>query len=182
MNYLYHLIIYFEIYAIVAMSLNLLIGYGGLWTKLGWGFFPGLAVGAFAAGVMSLLVSLPAWRFKGDYFVMISIAVQTLIYATLYNWTELTNGPFGISGIARPVIAGYSFVTTGSITVLYGVLALVLGMIMALLKWSPFGRALQAMRDDELAARSTGSSSRPSRSPRPWSALPVGFTLPTSAT
>lgn len=175
MNYLYHLIIYFEIYAIVAMSLNLLIGYGGLlqvahaayygigayaaallWTKLGWGFFPGLAVGAFAAGVLSLLVSLPAWRFKGDYFVMISIAVQTLIYATLYNWTELTNGPFGISGIARPVIAGYSFVTTGSITVLYGVLALGLGMIMALLKWSPFGRALQAMRDDELAARSIG--------------------------
>lgn len=175
MNYLYHLIIYFEIYAIVAMSLNLLIGYGGLlqvahaayygigayaaallWTKLGWGFFPGLAVGAFAAGVMSLLVSLPAWRFKGDYFVMISIAVQTLIYATLYNWTELTSGPFGISGIARPVIAGYSFVTTGSITVLYGVLALGLGMIMALLKWSPFGRALQAMRDDELAARSIG--------------------------
>ena len=118
MNYLYHLIIYFEIYAIVAMSLNLLIGYGGLlqvahaayygigayaaallWTKLGWGFFPGLAIGAFAAGVLSLLVSLPAWRFKGDYFVMISIAVQTLIYATLYNWTELTNGPFGISGI-----------------------------------------------------------------------------------
>ncbi|TAN79287.1 MAG: branched-chain amino acid ABC transporter permease [Gallionella sp.] len=175
MNYLYHLIIYFEIYAIVAMSLNLLIGYGGLlqvahaayygigayaaallWTKLGWGFFPGLAVGAFAAGMLSLLVSLPAWRFKGDYFVMISIAVQTLIYATLYNWTELTNGPFGISGIARPVIAGYSFVTTGSITVLYGVLALGLGMIMALLKWSPFGRALQAMRDDELAARSIG--------------------------
>lgn len=175
MNYLYHLIIYFEIYAIVAMSLNLLIGYGGLlqvahaayygigayasallWTKLGWGFFPGLAVGAFAAGVMSLLVSVPAWRFKGDYFVMISIAVQTLIYATLYNWTELTNGPFGISGIARPVISGYSFVTAGSITVLYGLLALGLCMIMALLKWSPFGRALQAMRDDELAARSIG--------------------------
>ena len=175
MNYLYHLIIYFEIYAIVAMSLNLLIGYGGLlqvahaayygigaytaallWTKLGWGFFPGLAVGAFAAGVMSLLVSLPAWRFKGDYFVMISIAVQTLIYAALYNWTELTNGPFGISGIYRPVIAGYSFVTTSAVAVLYGILALVLGWIMALLKWSPFGRALQAMRDDELAARSIG--------------------------
>lgn len=175
MNYIYHLIIYFEIYAIVAMSLNLLIGYGGLlqvahaayygigayaaallWTKFGWGFFPGLAVGAFAAGVLSLLVSLPAWRFKGDYFVMISIAVQTLIYATLYNWTDLTNGPFGITGIARPVITGYSFVTTGSITVLYGVLAMGLGMIMALLKWSPFGRALQAMRDDELAACSSG--------------------------
>lgn len=175
MNYLYHLIIYFEIYAIVAMSLNLLMGYGGLlqvahaayygigayaatllWTKLGWGFFPGLVSGGIVAGVMSLFVSLPAWRFKGDYFVMISIAVQALIYATLYNWTELTNGPFGISGIAHPTIAGYHFVTTGSITVLYGLLALGLGLIMAKLKWSRFGRSLQAMRDDELAARSIG--------------------------
>jgi len=175
MNYIFHLVIYFEIYAIVAMSLNLLIGYSGLlqvahaayygvgaytaallWSNLSWGFFSGLAAAAFTAGVLSLLVSLPAWRFKGDYFVMISIAVQTLLYAVLHNWTALTNGPFGISGIPRPVIVDYNFVTTGSIMLLYGCLALGLGMIMALLKWSPFGRALQAMRDDELAARSIG--------------------------
>lgn len=175
MNYLYHLIVYFEIYVVIALSLNLLIGYGGLlqvahagyygigaytaalvWTKLGWDFFPGLAAAAFFATVLSLLVSLPAWRFKGDYFVMISIAVQSLIYAMLYNWTELTNGPFGISAIARPRIAGYSFDTTASITILYAILALGLGLLMALLKWSPFGRALQAMRDDEIAARSVG--------------------------
>lgn len=175
MNYVFHLLIYFEIYAIVAMSLNLLIGYSGLlqvahaayygigayaavllWVHLGWGFFPGLAVAALTAGLLSLLVSLPAWRFKGDYFVMISIAVQTLLYAALYNWTELTNGPFGISGISRPVLIDYKFVTSGSIMLLYGVLALGLGLVMALLKWSPFGRALQAMRDDELAAQSIG--------------------------
>ena len=175
MSYLFHLLVYFEIYAIVAMSLNLLIGYGGLlqmahaayfgigayaaallWTKFGWGFFPGLAAGALAAGLLSLLVSLPAWRFKGDYFVMISIAVQALIYAILYNWIGLTNGPFGISGIPRPVLIDYNFVTTDSISLLYGGVALVLGIVMALLKWSPFGRALQAMRDDELAARSIG--------------------------
>jgi len=174
-NYLFHLLIYFEIYAIVALSLNLLIGYGGLlqvahaayygigayaaallWMKLGIGFFPGLLAGASTAGLLSLLVSLPAWRFKGDYFVMISIAVQTLIYALLYNWTDLTNGPFGISGIPRPVIFDYEFVTTGSISLLYGALALALGALVARMKWSPFGRALQAMRDDELAARSVG--------------------------
>jgi len=175
MTYLYHLVIYFEIYAIVALSLNLLIGFGGLlqvahaayygigayaaallWTQLGVGFVPGLAMAALTAGFLSLLVSLPAWRFKGDYFVMISIAVQTLIYAVLYNWTELTKGPFGISGISRPGIGGYNFVTPGSIAVLFGVIALGLGFVMALLKWSPFGRALQAMRDDDLAARSVG--------------------------
>lgn len=175
MNYFLHLLVYFEIYAIVALSLNLLIGYGGLlqvahaayygigaytaallWTKLGWGFLPGLLVGALSAAVLSLLVSLPAWRFRGDYFVMISIAVQTLIYAVLYNWTELTNGPFGISGISRPVIIDYNFVTTASVAVIYGIIAIGLGTIMALLTWSPFGRVLQAMRDDEIAARSIG--------------------------
>lgn len=175
MNYLLHLIIYFEIYALVALSLNLLIGYGGLlqvahaayfgigaysaallWTKLGLGFFPGLFGSAVLAGVLSLLVSLPAWRFKGDYFVMISIAVQTLIYSLFYNWTDITNGPFGISGIPRIVIGSYQFVTTTSIALLYGLLAFGLGALVARLKWSPFGRALQAMRDDELAARSIG--------------------------
>lgn len=175
MNYFFHLLIYFEIYAIVALSLNLLIGYGGLlqvahaayygigayaaailWTRFGLGFFPGLLVGAVTAGVLSLLVSLPAWRFKGDYFVMMSIAVQTLVYTLLYNWTDLTNGPFGLSGIPRPVIVDYGFVTTGSISLLYGGLTLGLGVLVALLMWSPFGRALQAMRDDELAARSLG--------------------------
>ena len=175
MSYLSHLLIYFEIYAIVALSLNLLIGYGGLlqiahagyygigayaaallWIKFELGFFPGLLAGAATAGVFSLLVSLPAWRFKGDYFVMMSIAVQTLIYTLLYNWTSLTNGPFGLSGIPRPVIASYEFVTTGSVSLLYGVLTLGLGVLVALLMWSPFGRALQAMRDDELAARSLG--------------------------
>ena len=167
MNYIFHLIIYFEIYAIVALSLNLLIGYGGLlqvahaayygigayaaalfWMKLGLGFFSGLLAAAIMAGTLSLLVSLPAWRFRGDYFVMMSIAVQTVIYSLIYNWSDLTNGPFGISGIPRPVILDYRFVTTGSISVLYGGLAFGLGIVIALFKWSPFGRAMQAMRDD----------------------------------
>ncbi len=175
MNYILHLLIYFEIYAIVALSLNLLVGYGGLLqvahavyygvgayttallcSKLGWGFLPSFASAAFTAGTMSLLVSVPAWRFKGDYFVMISIAVQTLIYTLLYNLTDLTNGPFGISGIPRPGIGEYTFETMSSVCVFYGVLALGLGLIMAFLNWSPFGRALRAMRDDELAARSIG--------------------------
>ncbi len=175
MNYLFHLLVYFEIYAIVALSLNLLIGYGGLlqiahaayygvgayaatllWLNAGLGFFPGLLAGAATAALLSLLVSLPAWRFKGDYFVMISIAVQTLLYTVMYNWTSVTNGAFGISGIPRPELFGYNFVTTGSVSVLFAGIALVLAFILAILKWSPFGRALQAMRDDELAARSIG--------------------------
>jgi len=77
MNYLLHLLIYFNIYATVAMSLNLVTGYCGLLTlahagyfalgsyayaltsiKLGWGFIPATAMGVAVAMVLSLAVGL----------------------------------------------------------------------------------------------------------------------------
>ena len=175
MNYLLHLLVYFEIYIIVAMSLNLLIGYSGLLQiahaayfgvgayaaallalKLGVSFLPALFGAALAAAILSLLVSLPAWRFRGDYFVMISLAVQVTLYALMYNWVDLTNGPYGLSGIPRPAIFDSIMATQGGVFVFYGVIVIFLAVMLGLLKHSPFGRSLQAMRDDELAARSLG--------------------------
>ena len=179
MNYIYHLLIYLDIYIIIAMSLNLLMGYGGLlqvahaayygigayttallMVKLGWGFIPAIILSSIVSGILSLLVSLPAWRFKGDYFVMLSLSVQVAIYSLLYNWTDLTNGPFGITGIQRPVILGYKFDTIHSIFLLSTGFAVLCGVIMFILLNSPWGRALKAMRDDELAARGLGKNTR----------------------
>lgn len=179
MNYIYHLLIYLNIYIIIAMSLNLLMGYGGLlqiahaayygigayttallMVKLGWGFIPAIIFSSMVAGILSLLVSLPAWRFKGDYFVMLSLSVQVAIYSLLYNWTDLTNGPFGVTGIPRPAILGYKFDTIDSIFWLSTAFALLCGVVMFVLLKSPWGRSLKAMRDDELAARGLGKNTR----------------------
>lgn len=179
MNYIYHLLIYLDIYLIVAMSLNLLMGYAGLlqiahaayfgigayatallMVKLGVSFIPALFVSAIVSGILSLLISLPAWRFKGDYFVMLSLAVQVALYSLMYNWTGLTNGPFGITGIPKPVILGNKFVTLDTIFILFSVLMVICSVIFFVLLRSPWGRALKAMRDDELAARSLGKNTR----------------------
>ena len=179
MNYLLHLLVFYEVYVVVALSLNLLIGYGGLLqvahaayfgigaytsalvvTKLGVGFLPSLFLSALISGVLSLLVSLPAWRFRGDYFVMVSLAVQVVIYSAIYNWTSLTNGPFGVTDIPRPEIFGIIFDTSSDVCAFYSVIVTLLAMLLAMLKMSPFGRSLQAMRDDELAARSLGIQTR----------------------
>ncbi len=179
MNYLIHLLIYFEIYVIVALSLNLLIGYSGLlqiahaayfgvgaytaallMLRLDLGFLPALLCAAGVSATLSLLVSLPAWRFKGDYFVMVSLAVQVTLYAIMYNWMALTNGPYGIAGIPKPILFGFAISSQQGIAVLFGVLVLAVAGAMGALKMSPFGRSLQAMRDDELAARSIGLSVR----------------------
>ncbi len=188
MNYLLHLLIYFCIYAISALSLDLVIGYCGLLTLAhasyfaigaysyailslhGWGFLPALAAAVAIAAVLSLIVSLPAWRFRGDNFVLMSLAAQTLIFSLLYNWYQpkvdpgtlrnLTNGPFGLAGIPRPAIFGIRLDTVGSISVLAVVLATICAFLIWRLQSSPWGRMLQCMRDDELALRGLGKNVR----------------------
>jgi len=189
MNYLYHLFIYLSIYVIVALSLNIVAGYCGLLSlahagffavgsyvyslavlRLGFEFFPAIALGVFISMVLSLALSLASWRFKGDFFVVVSLAIQALLFSLLYGWSSpgaeigtwfnLTNGPSGISGIAKPVIIGIRFATPSSMAALSLVIAGLLALLLWFLLSSPWGRLLKAIRDDELAARGIGKNVR----------------------
>jgi len=189
MNYFLHLLVYFDIYVIVALSLNLIVGYCGLLTlahagyyalgaysyalfsvQLGWGFLPATAAGMVIAAVLSLAVSLPSWRLRGDFFVLASLAVQALIFSALYNWSSpqaplgswknLTNGPFGISGIPRPSFFGWQINDPLLFTVFATLIAAACAFVLWRLKSSPWGRLLSAMREDELAARGLGKNTR----------------------
>ncbi|MCK4303292.1 MAG: branched-chain amino acid ABC transporter permease [Candidatus Eisenbacteria sp.] len=192
MSYLLHLLTYLGIYVIMAMSLNIIIGYCGLLTlahagyfavgsyayalatlKLGWGFLPATGLGVGVAVLLSLAVSLPAWRFKGDSFVLLSLSVQALFFSLFYNWfdaseepgtwTNLTNGPFGLANIPRPAILGIELDTPGSMAALSLASAVACGILSWRLLSSPWGRLLKAMRDDELAARGLGKNTRLAR-------------------
>ncbi len=175
MTYAFTLLIYFEIYALVAASLNLLIGYSGLLqvahaayfgigaytlalltTRAGMPFPAALVLAGVLGAASSLLVSLPSRRMRGDSFVFMSMAVQIALYSLMVNWSELTGGSLGVAAIPRPRIAGSIFATEGRILALYTILAALLLGILGWLSASPFFRSLQAMRDDELAARSLG--------------------------
>jgi len=189
MNYIFHLLIYFEIYVIVALSLNLVVGYCGILTlahagfyavggyvstllvlSLGWSFIHSVLGGILVAAILSLAVSLPSWRLKGDFFVLASLAVQVFLYTTFYNWFDpnsrvgslrnLTNGSFGISGIPKPVIFGVSLNNPSSYLLLSTAMTALCCLIVWRLKTSPWGRLLVAMREDELAARGLGKNTR----------------------
>jgi branched-chain amino acid transport system permease protein len=189
MSYVLHLLIYLNIYMIEAMSLNIVTGYCGLMSlahagyfaiggytyavlaiRFGLGFIPALFIGVLLSALLSLAVSVPAWRFKGDTFVIASLAVQSLLFSLFYNWTSpnepigtwknLTNGPFGAAGIPIPVIFGIRLDTIESITVLSVILCILCGIISWRLMASPWGRLLRAMRDDELAARGLAKNVR----------------------
>ena len=148
MNYIFHILILFEIYLIVAMSLNLLVGYAGLiqiahaayfgvgaytaallWTKYGFGTIAGLLVAGLVSALISLLISLPALRFRGDNFVMIGLAAQVFLYSLMLNWVELTGGPYGISGIPRPSISSGKIATQGGVFAIYAAVVGVMGIL-----------------------------------------------------
>jgi branched-chain amino acid transport system permease protein len=116
---------------------------------------------------------VPACRFKGDPFVLISLAVQQMLLSTFQNWStpgaaigtwaNMTNGPFGISSIPKPFLAGFHAEDLPSMAVLSLLVCGLCGAIAWFLLSSPWARLLVSMRDDELATRGLGKDVRLSK-------------------
>lgn len=175
MNYLLHILVMIGIYGMLALSANLLIGFGGLLMmaqaafyglgayayallalKLGLPFYVTLPAAVALAAFIGWLFGLASLRFRNEAFVLASIGFQMIVYVVLYNWTDLTRGPYGISGIPRPSFFGMSIESVPAFFVFTLVLfALVLGF-MHLVAKSPFALALKALRDNEAAAQTLG--------------------------
>jgi branched-chain amino acid transport system permease protein len=177
MNYLLHILITISIYSILALSLNLLVGYTGLLSlcqgafygigayastllmmRAEIGFLPAVALAIVTTAIISIAISVPSLRLKGDYFVLASLGFQMISFAILRNWTTLTRGPYGISGIPQPEFLGLRIDTLGSYFIFAGLIALVCASLLYLLSTSPFGRVLKAIREDEIAAIALGKN------------------------
>ncbi|KKP79946.1 MAG: hypothetical protein A2271_02770 [Candidatus Moranbacteria bacterium RIFOXYA12_FULL_35_19] len=174
--YFIHLLILIGIYFILAVSLQLSLGYSGL---LNLGHIAFFGIGAYAYAILALsgfssifclliagglsaffgyLLSIPTNKLKGDYLALMSLGFSFVIYAVLLNWTELTRGPLGLPGIPRPIIFGFDFSDNISFFILVSIIALVSYFFIWRLTKSLFGRTLEATRDDELAVRSLGKN------------------------
>ena len=108
-------------------------------------------------GLFSCLVSFASVRLKGDYFIIATMGFQLIAYTILYNWTDVTHGPYGIPGIPGVKLLGV-FELSGIYA--YLVLSLILMIIIVFLLHnlvkSPFGRVLNAIRADEIVVKSMG--------------------------
>lgn len=175
MNYLFHIVVMLAVYAILAQALNLIMGYGGMLSLCQAAFF---GLGAYASALLTMhagwpfevatvgamiltallayLLSFPAARFRGDFFVLVTLAFQMIIYVVFQNWTSLTGGPYGLSGIPKPYIYGVHITTPLAFAVVAVAAAAVVTLVIWRLARAPFGRTLQAVREDEIAALSLG--------------------------
>jgi branched-chain amino acid transport system permease protein len=164
------------IYAIVAMSLDLVLGYTGLSSLghaayLGLGaysvgilatqyrasFWTTLAVGVVLAAVVAAIFGLVALRATGVYFLMITLALGMVVWGLANRWVSLTKGDNGISNVPRPDL-GLPWAFTKAVPFYYLVL---IGFALALLVLrvvvrSPFGHTLVGIRESESRMRTLG--------------------------
>jgi branched-chain amino acid transport system permease protein len=108
-------------------------------------------------GICSLIVSFTSTRLKGDYFVLATLAFQMIIFSILYNWTDVTGGPYGIAGI--PPIKLFGIIDVSGVFCYFLLTTILMLLVLFLfndIKSSPYGRVLNAIRNDELAVLSFG--------------------------
>jgi branched-chain amino acid transport system permease protein len=114
-----------------------------LTVNLGWGLLPALAVGALTAAAVGLLVGLPVLRLQGIYFVMGTLAFGEIVRTFFQNF-EPTGGAYGMRGMFG-----------ASLEMIYAFVGVFLLLFLAYGR-SRAGRASDAVRDDDEAARSIG--------------------------
>jgi len=177
MDYLFYILILVDIYIILAVSLNLLMGFTGLismahagfmavgaytttllLTRTGVNFLLTIPLGVALAALVSALLALPSLRVKGEHYIIASFGFQIILYNILLNWVSVTNGPFGFSGIPRPKVFGFTFATYQSFLVLATLIMLVCTFLIWRITRSRFGLVLKAVREDEVAASSLGKN------------------------
>lgn len=171
MQYLYSLLVLVGIYVTLSASFNLIIGYGGLISIAHPIFF---ALGAYTAALLgihfhlpvlvsivagmlvalgcSFALSLPALRISGDYLLIASIGFQLGLLQIIKN-VDFTGGAGGLGNIPS-VLSG----ETRDLVFAAGSLLMALGVVLLIRRIvrSPYGRAITAMRDDELAFLTLG--------------------------
>jgi branched-chain amino acid transport system permease protein len=168
------------IFALLALGLNVVVGFAGL-LDLGYAAFfaigayiyaflassqfglhlPILAilpVGAIVAGIFGMSFGAPTLRLRGDYLAIVTLGFGEIVQLVANNWLSLTNGPQGIFGLDPASIFGWQLTTPT--TVYYGLVAMNLLVVYATwtLASSRIGRSWEAIREDEDAARSVGIS------------------------
>lgn len=173
--YLINLGVLVCINAVLAITLNLVMGYAGIYSIAHAVFF---GVGAYTAAfvalhssasllvtlplamllaaAVSVALALPALRVRGEYFVAASLGLQVIALTVFAEWKAVTGGIGGITGIPPAELFGRAIAAPAQFLVLaLACLAAVMALTALLLR-SSFGRSLQALRDSESAAQAAG--------------------------
>ncbi|MCB1868991.1 MAG: branched-chain amino acid ABC transporter permease [Gammaproteobacteria bacterium] len=163
------------LHAILAVSLNLLMGYAGqislghagffgigayasaiLTTRYGWNPWPAILAGLVLTGIIAFALARPILRLKGHYLAMATLGLGIIINIVLVQTGELTGGPDGLGGI--PTLSLFGWNVNSDLRwyiVIVCVMLLVVWLALNIIN-SRSGRALRALHGSEVAAEMMG--------------------------
>ena len=178
--YFMHMAILIGIYAMGAISVNLLLGYSGqlslghasffglgayvsalFYLELGVTMWVGMFIAAFFSALLGYIVARLALKLRGAYFVILTIGVAEIMKLVGLNWVDLTKGPMGLTDIAAPTIPlGSAAVIDFGEKLPFNYLVLFLVILSAYVQYrivrSSVGRAVISIRENEDLAESVG--------------------------
>jgi branched-chain amino acid transport system permease protein len=165
-------------YVVLGLGLNIVVGLAGLLNlgyaafyavgaysyallnyHYGLGFWAALPLGALVAAFFGVLLGLPVLRLRGDYLAIVTLGFGEIIRLLLENWNDFSFGPSGISNIPRPGFFGVDLDLEGATAYIYFLvvaLCLITIFVVERVCNSRVGRALVALREDEIACEAMG--------------------------
>ncbi len=177
-TYQTNILISFLLYVVLGLGLNVIVGVAGMLflghaafyaigaysyallnQYFGLGFWVALPIGGVMAALAGVALAFPVLRLRGDYLAIVTLGFGEIVRLLLENFSDITGGPSGISNIPRPGLMDMKLsVADANIYIYYIVLALSIITVIAVsrLKDSRIGRALQALREDEVACEAMG--------------------------
>lgn len=174
-TYHMHILNLVGLYTLITLGLNILSGYTGqvsmgqagfmavgaytsalLMLRLKVPFWVSVAAGVLLAVVCGLVLGVPAMKLRGPYLVMATVGFGEIVRLVLVNWVPVTRGAAGLTGIPVPTFLGLRVSDErGFFWLIAAVVAV--GVAVALrLSASKIGRALVAIREDDVAAEAMG--------------------------
>ena len=174
-DYVFRIIIAVIIDVPLALSQNLITGFGGMLT-LGQAAFYGIGAytsaimvmkvgapwpvavltAAAVAAIFGILLGFPCLRVGSDYLTLMTIGFGEIFHIVALNWMALTRGPMGLPGVPAPQIGPFVFNSNKSLYYLYLSMTVLCYLFMYRLTKSHIGRALVSIREDETAASAMG--------------------------
>jgi len=174
--YLIHLLILIGIYFLVAISLNLVMGYSGLLnlghiaffgigaytsallTLNGIPFLISFLISGIIASIFGIILIYGTRKIKGDYFALVTLGFSFVIYSLLIN-LNFTRGPLGISAIPKPEIFGIILSSGLSYFIFVFIICILSLLFIRKVLKSPVGKMFEALRENELYLRVLGKDS-----------------------
>jgi len=163
------------IYIVLALGLNVVVGYTGLLnlgfvafyaigaysyallnTRLGIGFWSALPLSVLLTSAAGFLLAVPALRLRGDYLAIVTLGFGEIVRLVLNNWDSFTKGPNGISGIEPPYFFGTPISRLSYYYYLVLAFVLLAVFVMGRVQDSKTGRAWISIREDEIASAAMG--------------------------